>query len=126
MAKIFEAPDGFSTPSYSKFMTDGKFDHVGMRNADDKYISDLKEWCLNRVEGKQSKENMKFIGEVIGFPVADGQALYMVAAMSPLQLIHLELGDAWHFQYAHLLTAKEVKEKVNSNKAMAKLFSKEA
>jgi hypothetical protein len=34
------------------------------------------------------------------------------------------LGDAWDFQYAHLLTAKEVQEKIDQQKALERLFKK--
>lgn len=81
------------------------------------YKSKLKEFLLKNNKGKH-------IGEIIRFPVADGYAEYMVASMKPVQLIHLPLGDAWQFQYAHLLGTKEIKEQIDSQKALEKLFKK--
>jgi hypothetical protein len=43
-------------------------------------------------------------------------------SIKPLQLIHLEYWDGYQFEYAHRLTAKDVNEKVASQKAIAKLF----
>ena len=65
----------------------------------------------------------KNMGEILRFPAADSYAQYMVVSMRPLQLVHLSLGDAWGFQYAHLLTAKEVQEKIDQQKRINKLFS---
>ena len=62
-------------------------------------------------------------GEIIKFPVADGYAEYMVLQMRPLGLIHLPLGDAYQFQYAHLMTAKEVNEQIEGQKRMDKFFA---
>jgi hypothetical protein len=47
----------------------------------------------------------------------------MVISMKPLMLIHLELGDAWCYQYANRLTAKDVQAKIDQQKAIDKLFS---
>ena len=62
-------------------------------------------------------------GEIIKFPVADGYAEYMVLQMRPLGLIHLPLGDAYQFQYAHLMTAKEVNDQIEGQKRMDKFFA---
>jgi hypothetical protein len=59
---------------------------------------------------------------VIQFPVADGYAQYMVASLSPVELIHLPLWDAWEYQYVERLTKKDIVEKINQRKAMDKLF----
>lgn len=109
MAKIFSAPEEVKIP---------KLDFNDVKNwraNDEKYIQELK----NHIQslGYTGKN----VGEVIQFPVADGYAQYMVASMKPLQLIHIPLGDAW--QYAHLLTAKEVQQKIDQTKAIKELFS---
>jgi hypothetical protein len=81
------------------------------------YKNELKEYLLRVRTGKN-------IGEIIQFPVADGYAEYMVASMNPPELIHLPLGDAWEFQYAHLLGKKEIQEEIDIQKALKELFSK--
>jgi hypothetical protein len=111
MAKIYSAPESLKTPELD-------FSEInGYEKACEKYVADLKEILVKRKPGKN-------VGEVIGFPVADGQAQYMVASMKPVELIHLPLMDAWHFEYANRLTAKDVQDKINQEKLMDELFSK--
>jgi hypothetical protein len=62
-------------------------------------------------------------GSVIRFQVADGYAEYVVYSLKPVVLIHLPLGDAWQFRYAHLLTAAAVMEEVKRHQAFEKLWS---
>jgi hypothetical protein len=110
MTKIYSAPDEIKLPTF-----DWK-DRKGSLEAENKYLADLAEWCKKRnpVDG---------VGEVIKFPACDGYALYMVASpKSPVELIHIQLGDGYHFQYANRLTAKDVKEKIEQEKGMAALF----
>ncbi len=64
----------------------------------------------------------KYAGEEISFPVADGHARYVV--FSPGSLIHLNVNDAWQYQYVTRLTQKDIADKVEQEKAFAKLFSK--
>jgi hypothetical protein len=112
MAKIFSAPEEVKVPKLD-------FNDVKNWEADDKrYIQELKSHIQSL--GYTGKN----VGEVIKFPVADGYAQYMVASMKPLQLIHLPLGDAWDWQYAHLLTAKEVQEKIDQDKAWKEMIAK--
>jgi len=63
-------------------------------------------------------------GKVIRFPVADGYAEYMVISVKNPQLVHLEVGDCYSFQYAHLLGSKEIKEELEKASAWAKIFKK--
>ena len=115
-AKIFASPKSIKLPVLN-FSGENLNEKVKDYNKDcDRYRNELKEILLKRKQGKN-------IGEIISFPVADGAAEYMVASLRPLELVHLPLGDAWSFQYAHLLTAKEVNKKIESSKAIAKLFS---
>ena len=109
-ATIYSAPEEIKVPELD-FR-----DINAYLKAQDKYVEDLKAFCKKRKNGKN-------VGETIKFPVADGHAIYMVASMSPLELIHVPIGDAWEFQYVHLMTAKEVQQKIDQGKAMVKLFS---
>ena len=113
MAKIFQAPAEVKVPVIN---------FVGFSNAkwqeeENKYIADVKEHI------KKLNYDDPETGEVIYFPVADGKALYMVITCKPLMLVHLPLGDAWHFQYAKNLTAKDVRQKIAGRKALDKLFA---
>ena len=112
MAEIFSPPDTLKEPS------------LDFKNIDkypkqcEKYQADLKKI----LQGHNPKG--KNVGEIIKFPVADGTADYMVLNMKPLQQVHLPLGDKWEFSYVHLLTAKEVQDKIDQQKRMAKLFGR--
>jgi hypothetical protein len=66
----------------------------------------------------------KNVGEVIKFQVADGYAEYMVASMKPMELIYLNLLDGYQSEFAHLMTAKAVQDKLNQQIALDKIFSK--
>jgi hypothetical protein len=115
MTKIYKAPSEIKLPEFNWR------DLKASREAERKYEQDLKDWCVNRCT-KTNKPTTD-VGEIIGFPVADGYARYMVASMKPLELIHIELDDAWSFEYVDKLNAKDVKQKIESAKAMAKIFS---
>ena len=110
MAEIFNPPAEIKVPEFNWE------DLKANKEAEDKFIADLKKFCLSRKKEKN-------VGEVIKFPAADGYALYMVASMKPVELVHIPIGDAWCFQYAHLLTEKEIQENIDQEKAMEKLFS---
>ena len=110
MANIYEVPDSIKVPLFNW-------------NDLDKYEDEVSKFYYNLRTYLLDNENTKNVGKVIKFPVADGCAEYMVASMKPLTLIHLPLMDKWEFQYAHLLTPKEVNQKIESDEAMAKLFS---
>ena len=114
MAEVYSALSTVPTPKFPQ-----PYNHEEYQKNEDKYVADIKK------ELKSMGYKGKNFGEIIMFPVADGNALYMVVSMRPLKLMHLPLGDAWDFQYAHLLTAKEVNEKIEGKKAWDKVFSKD-
>jgi hypothetical protein len=111
-AKIYSAPEEVKQPNYD-------FQNVSSwEEQEETYIKEVKNFLAERgYTGKNA-------GEIIQFPVADGYAQYMVASMRPLMLVHLPLGDAWDWQFAHLLTAKEVQQKIDQRKALNELFNK--
>ena len=120
MGTIFSAPSTIKQPNYSKFTSnkDGKykFDSEGFNKAEKKYMEELKEFCLKRKKGK-------YVGETVKFPFADGQAVYMVASLRPLELVHVPLGDAWDYPYIERLKASDIVENIESRKSLEKLFS---
>jgi len=123
MAKIYNTPKEMKTPDFT-YDQNGHPDIKKYEEDNEKYIEELKDLLLKRKNispGTWSGPE-KYVGEIIRFPVADGHAEYMVASMIPLELVHLPLSDAWHFQYVHLLTAKEVTEKLVGQKKMKELF----
>lgn len=110
MGKIYSPPASLRVPELNWE------DIPAYEAANKKFIEDLKAFC-------KSRNNAEHVGEVIQFPVADGYAQYMVASLSPVELIHLPLWDAWEFQYASRLTKKDIIEKIEQRKALEKLFS---
>jgi len=89
------------------------------------YFEDEKRY-LNELSNllKERNPNEKYVGDTISFPVADGKAVYMVASLKPIKLVHLPLGDAWQFEFAHRLTKKDIIQKIEQEKKIQELFSK--
>lgn len=110
MATIYSAPETIKKPEMD-------FTNMGAYKADnERFVKELKDLLLTRKKGKN-------VGEIIRFPVADGYAEYMVASMRPLELVHLPLYDAWHFEYVDRLTAADVEAKITQQKNLQKLFA---
>lgn len=113
MAKIFGPPEGFDPPQLS-------LDNIkGYSNECEKYVEGLSN-LLKESYGDECPE----AGKEIRFPVGDGYAVYLVARLKPVELVHVPIGDAWHFEYAHRLTAKDVRDEAKKVEAMRELFSK--
>lgn len=112
MAKIL--PARFDPP---RFIPSEPFAAWETRSAE--YIQRLKDWIkTNYGEGE-------YIGEEINFPVGDGYARYLIVSLKPATLMHVPLGDAWNFPYAHRLTVKDIRAEAERTAALRKLFSKE-
>jgi len=109
--KVYAAPE-----CIEPIVLDG--DWKNWQKHEDRYTTDLQKWC------KGENPSGKLVGEIVRFPVADGFAAYMVLRLRPLELIHMEIGDAWHFQYVERLTVKDIQEQVKSNQFLAKLLAK--
>jgi len=67
----------------------------------------------------------ELVGEIIGFPMADGQAQYMVKTEKPLVLIHLADFDAWDITASHMRGVRlaDVRAMVARDRGMRELFS---
>lgn len=113
MAKIFSAPNSIPIPKWNYKKT-----HQENMEEESKYVKQLKVVLADRKPGQ------KLVGEIIKFGVADGYAEYMVASVSPLELVHIPLGDAYEFPYVHRLTKKDVEDKIKGQKALEELFKK--
>jgi len=111
MAKVYTVPSGIKVPEFN-------WKDVKQYEKDcEQFKADLKAFLVKRKNGK-------LVGEVVRFPVADGYAEYMVAGLSPVELIHLPLWDEYQFEYAHLMTAKEIQDRIESERMLAELFGK--
>ena len=116
--KVFSAPEHIKEPVIDY----ANYNHQECQKQEQKYLDELKEFCLANIVG--INVSIKYVGKIARFPVADGQAQYMVASQSPMDLIHLPLGDAWDFQYIESLGIKEIKQNIDSQERINKLFSK--
>ena len=101
MAKVYSPPKELPTP-IPDYMKPGR----GWMEDEKKWEESLRQYCVAN-GGKDEA-----VGTVIGFPVADGSAQYMVFSISPLVLIHMPLGDAWQYRYINRLTKKDILEQV--------------
>jgi hypothetical protein len=115
MATAYRAPDGFEPPEITTDqLIDGSYQEI-----EQEYVDRL------AAEARKNG-NSKLLGEEIRFQRGDGYARYMVWNTNPLQLIHLDLGDAWSVEEALIrgLRVKDVKEKIEGQKRLASLFGK--
>lgn len=110
--KVYGAPEGIKlTPDYSNYNREAE------RQKEEAYKASIKAWLLS--EGYTGP----LTGEIASFPVADGYAQYMYAdAGRKSCLIHLDIGDAWSYQYIERLTKADIVQSINRNKNLKKLF----
>jgi hypothetical protein len=107
MGKVYNAPKEVGNPPKFNIDTYLKDEEVWLRK--------LQNWAKKNGSGT-------YAGELVSFPYADGYAMYVVVALKPVSLIHVPLGDAWHYPYITRLTAADLKAAINRSKAMKKLF----
>jgi len=115
MAKIFNPPKGYTPPDIGPYAKKGTIDQ---------YLKDCEKY-VDRLKAaiKESHSSVcPEAGEEVRFPVGDGYARYIVANLKPVELVWIDVGDKWHFQYVHRLTAADIREELRSEKAMRKLF----
>lgn len=114
MAKVYSAPDSIKVPSYQ--WEKGREFNEQQTQA---YFGQLRDFLQ-----KRNPKGGPVVGKTIQFPVADGYAVYMVAGLSPVELVHIPIGDAWEFQYANRLTKKDVLAEIQRREKLDELFSK--
>lgn len=108
---VYSAPDEIKAPEF-KIPFNSK-----------KYESDTEEYLQKMKAYVKNISDDPLAGEVINFPVADGNASYMVISLKPSKLVHLELMDAWEFRYITSLTSSDIQQKIKEQKALKNLFS---
>jgi hypothetical protein len=116
MGKIYSPPKEIGEcPRLADYFTGGKFSRDEMFEAEKEWTESLRRWC---------KENSQdeFAGEIVKEPVADGYAMYMVLSTKPVKLIHLPLGDAWDFRWAHRWTAPDIIQMVELERNFARVM----
>ena len=99
-------------------------------DACEQYIKQVGQWALDwnlRLDPSNPQHKLDSsgcVGEELRFHVGDGHASYIVLSMRPVRLIELKIGDGWQFQFAHILTAAEIKKIVTRDKKLKPLFHK--
>lgn len=102
----------YASPEHIKY----EFNSATWKEDEEKYTKELRAFCKENGSGS-------YAGEIVKIPHADGHAQYMVVSLKPAEMIHMPVMDAWDSPYAKLMNAKSIKEHVDAEKAMAKLFS---
>lgn len=119
MGKVYREPKGIRPPEIRDFQKEGVSSREywdAYQNAEREYEEKVREWAKANGTGK-------YAGEVVRFQVADGYAGYVVLSLRPVKLIHLSVGDSYHFQYIERLTAADIRKQIEQEKALAKLFA---
>lgn len=113
-AKIFSVPKEVKVPE----LNFNNFNLKDYNESIEKFITELTDHV------KKLGYTGKYVGETVRFPVADGNAVYMVFNLKPLMLIHLPIGDAWQYEHIERLTAADITKKIEQQKALKELFNK--
>lgn len=108
MAKVFDPPKGIKKPAFN----------IKTYKADEeKYIKELTDFVTKRKPGKN-------VGRIARFQVGDGYAQYMIASMSPLELVHIPLGDAYNYSHINRLKAKDIEAVLSMDDMWANMKNK--
>lgn len=111
MAEIFAAPESIETPDLTG-------DIASYLSACVDYQDRVKDWC------KAQFPEDGLAGSLVSWPVADGQARYVVMTTRPLRLIHLADGDGYRLQgFAERgLRVRDVREALRRRETLNQLF----
>ena len=117
MAKLITT--NIPAPDFNAAFVDGRFDS-------DKYEADCQRYINELVESFWSGKDDDLVGEIIRFQRGDGYAEYMIAKTEPLELIHLEAGDAWEVEPALIrgLNLADVSDMVERERRIRDLFAR--
>ena len=92
-AKVYNSPTEVQPPNFSDYLGgEGTKPWEQLEKDEKAYEEKLSAYCRKHLTEKQSP----LVGKVWRTPMADSHASYMVLSTSPLALIHMPLGDAWH------------------------------
>jgi hypothetical protein len=116
MATAYAAP----IPAPEIVVSGERYDFNAYQAREDKYLNDLREMARKRVPGNP------LVGEILRWGRGDGYAQYMVWNTKPLQLVWLEIGDAWSIEDALIrgLNLTDVKRMVEGERRLRELFAK--
>lgn len=132
LATVYNPPKDFRpVPDMDEFMiTDPdlpykRYDYKAHDEAENLWIKELADEA-RRLARLANSKGAGYIGEVVRFPRGDGSAMYLVWKTSPLELIHLPVGDAWQIPDAHSrgLRLSDIKDQIDRERRLTELFAK--
>ncbi len=91
-------------------------DFDASQKREDEYVAKIVAYVKEKSKGK-------YIGKELKISHADGHARYVVKSLKPLQLIHLDVGDAWHSPHVKRYTAKDVREDIDRTETFAEFWN---
>ena len=113
MTEVFSHPE-----ELNKFFPEFDFKNINEYFEKEKtFIKKVQEFCKKHGTGK-------YAGEYFRVPMGDGYAQYVVVSLRPCEVIHIGTGDAWDHPDVSYYPASLIKQKVDSLKALNKMFSK--
>lgn len=115
MATIYLAPKGFEAPR----LTIEDYRERRYEAISEAYVARL---AAEARKGQPHADPL--IGRVVRFPIADGYAEYIVWRLRPLQLVKVELGDAWDIPnaYARGLRVSDIRAQVEAEDRLRAYF----
>lgn len=114
MAKVYRAPTQVGEPPD---LTIG--DIQGYMAREQEWVQAVGAWAKANGSGALA-------GEEVRWPHADGQARYVVYTEKPLALIHLPVGDAWQFPYVNAMRLSDIRQQVERQRGLARLFGRKS
>lgn len=122
MAKVYCTPSHIQPPNISAYFGENN-DYNAYSEACEKYRDSVVQWAK-----ANTRSLSPLVGEIMHFPRGDGYASYVTFATSPLSMIHLEDGDAWHADAMTMrgLRVSDIKQARARRVSMEKLFKAKA
>lgn len=116
MIKVYAPPKEIKKP---KFINSGNSTHDWKKYQveTEKYFKEIKDFCSEQGSGK-------YKGEDVRFPVADGQAIYVVYSCTPMELIHCDMYDGYDYPYIERLTKKDIINAIEMARNLEKIFKR--
>jgi hypothetical protein len=116
MGKVYLAPKGYDAPDIQDYTKAGNFN---------KYFEDCEKYVdrLKKVTRESYQDQCPEAGKEIRYPVGDGYARYVIARLRPVELVWLDVGDKWQYEYIHRLTASDIRKELKRSESLKKLFS---
>jgi len=112
MGTIYQPPVGIDPP---EFISGEPYETYNKRC--EEFVGRVKEFCKTTSRCPEA-------GQEVDFPVGDGCARYIIHSLKPVKLIHLAVGDNWHYEYIHRLTAADLRKHIRNEEGLMKLFSR--